>query len=85
MQELPDQRAERAARRDDRPFRAERPARADRDRRRSGLRNVIRGGNAALVEEHLLHRLGDAVPADGLRAVARHEPDDDAADHRDAR
>ena len=43
----------------------------------SGLRNVIRGGDAALVEEHLLHRLGDAVAADGLRAVARHEPDDE--------
>ena len=43
----------------------------------SGLRNVMRGGDAALVEEHLLHRLGDAVAADGLRPVARHQADDD--------
>ncbi len=48
----------------------------------SGLRKVIRGGMLRLVEQHLLHRLGDAVAADRARAVARHHADDQAADHR---
>ena len=47
----------------------------------SGLRNVIARRDAALVEEHLLHRLGDAVAADGPGAVARHEPHDERAHH----
>ena len=38
--------------------------------------------DAALVEQHLFHRLGDAVPANRLVAVARHEADDHAADDR---
>ena len=49
----------------------------------SGFRNVMPRGDAALVEEHLLHRLGDAVAADGLGAVARHHADHDPAEDRD--
>ncbi len=48
----------------------------------SGLRKVRRR-DAALVQQHLLHRLGDAVPPDGLGAVAGHEADEDSADNRD--
>ena len=49
----------------------------------TGFRKVNRAGNAAVVDEHLLHRLGDAVAADRLGTVAGHEADDQAADDRD--
>ena len=82
VQHLPEQRAERAAGGDDGPLRAERPAGADGDRRRERLEEGHPRRDAALVGEHLLHRLGDAVAADGLRAVARHQSHDQTADER---
>ena len=78
VEDLPEQRAERAAGGDDGPLGAERAAGADGDGRRERLEERDARRDAALVGEHLLHRLGDAVAADGLRAVARHEPDDEA-------
>ena len=83
LDDLPEERAERAAGGDDRPFRAERAAGADGDRGREWLEERDARRDAALVEQHLLHGLGDAMAADGLRSVARHDADDDAADDRD--
>ena len=73
---LADERTERAARGDDRPFGAEGAAGADRDGRRDRLEERHARRDAALVEEHLLHRLRDAVAADRRGAVARHQADD---------
>jgi hypothetical protein len=81
--QLPDHRAQRAARGDDWALRAERPARADRDRGRQRLEEHHLRRHAALVEEHLLHRLGNPVPANRLRSIARDEPDENRSDNRD--
>jgi len=68
---------------DRRPRRRQSPAGADGDGGRDGLEQRDARGDAALVEQHLLHRLGDAVAADGGGAVARHQADDDRAPNRD--
>ena len=65
VHELPDQRPQRAAGRDDRAFRAERAARADRNRRAKRLEEGHSRRNSTLVGEHVLHRFGNAVPANG--------------------
>ena len=83
VQQLAAQRAERAAGRDDRSLGAERSAGADGDRRGERLEKEHARRDAALAEQHALHHLGNAVAADGRRAVARHEPDDDCAAHGD--
>ena len=80
-QHLADQRPERAARRDDRSFRAERSARSDRDRGGDRLEQRDASRNAAAVQQDLLHRLGNSVAADRGRSVPGHQPDDDAAQH----
>ena len=49
----------------------------------SGLRMRDLRLDAAAGRSGCLHRLGDAVAADLLRAVARHQPDDQAADDGD--
>ena len=49
----------------------------------SGFSSATLGCDAAAADQDRLQRLGDAVAADVLRAVARHEADDQAADHRD--
>ena len=82
-EELPAQRAERAAGRDDRPLGAERSAGADGDRRGERLEEEHARRDAALAEQHALHHLGDAVAANRRRAVARHQPDDQRAGDRD--
>ena len=82
-QHLPDEGAQRAARGDDRSFGSERTSGADGNRRRERLEQRDARGDAAAIQEHLLHRLGDPVPADGGRSVAGHQADDDPADHRD--
>src|SRR5207237_176272 len=69
VEDLTEQRSERAAGGDNRTLRAERATGADGDRSRDRLEQGDARGNAALVEQHLLHRLGDAVAADGRRAV----------------
>ena len=48
----------------------------------SGLSTATFALHAAAADEDRFHRLGDAVAADLLRAVARHQADDQAADHR---
>ncbi len=79
--ELAEERAERAAGRDDGPLRAERASGADRDHRRERLQQRHPRGDAALIEQHLLHRLGDAVAANGRGAVARHDTDHERSHH----
>ncbi len=79
---LRDQRAERAARHDDRAFGAERAAAADHDARRQRLEHRHLRRHAALAEQDRLDRLRNAVAADLLGAEARHQPDDQPADHR---
>ena len=83
LSNLADQRSERAAGGDDRAFGAERAAGADGDGGRERLEKGEPGRDAALVEQDLLHRLGDAVAADAGRAVAGHQPDDDPPRHRE--
>ena len=80
MEELRDQRSERAAGHDDRPFGAERPARADRDRGRQRLEQRDLRLDAAAVDQDRFDRFGNAVAADALRAVARHHADDQRAE-----
>ena len=84
-QHWPSSEPERAAGGDDGPLGAEGPAGADGDRGRKGLEKGHPRRNAALVREHLLHGLGDAVAANGLGAIARHETHDDTAQHGHAR
>ena len=70
--------------RDDGSLRAEGAAGTDRDRRRERLEERHARRNTALVEENLLHRLWNAVTADGLGAVARHHADDETSEDRNA-
>ena len=82
VQQLADQRTDRAAGLDDGAFGAERSAGADGDRRRDRLQNRDLGLDAAAVDQHGFHGFGNAVAANLVGAVARHDADDDAADHR---
>ena len=82
MKRLREERAERAARHDDRPFGAERPAAADRDGRRKRLEQRDLRAHPASADQDRLHRLGNAVAPDLFRAVARHESDEEPAHHR---
>ncbi len=81
---LRDQRADRAARHDDRPLRAERTAGADRDRRRERLQNRDLDVQAGAADQDRFDRFRNAVAADLLGAVTRHQADDQRADHRHA-
>ena len=72
-------RPDRAARHDDRAFGAERPARSDRDRRRKRLQNRQPRLHFAAVDQDRFERFRNAVPANALGAVSRHEADDQAA------
>ena len=80
MEHLSEERANRAARHDDRPFRAERPARAYGDGRRERLQDRNLRGHAAAPEENRFERFGYAVAANLLRPVARQQPYDESAD-----
>ena len=66
--QLREQRAERAAGHDDRPFGAERSADADRDRRRQRLEHRDLRLDAAAADQDRLDGLGDAVAADPARS-----------------
>ena len=79
---LRDERSERAARHDDRAFRAEGTAGADRDGRRQRLEERDARRDAAAVDQDRLDGLGNAVAADAFRSVAGHEADDGRTDHR---
>ena len=78
---LPHQRPHRAARLNDRPFRAKRSAGADGNRRRYRFQNRHFRLDPAPRSEHRFHRFRNSVPFDFRRAVFRHEADDDPADH----
>ena len=80
MEKLREQRAERAAGHDDRAFRAERPAGSDGDRRRQRLQHRHLRLDSALAEQDRLDGFGNAVAANLLRAEARHQSDNEAAD-----
>ena len=83
VERLREQRAEGAARHDDRPFGAERPAGADGDGRRQGLQNRHLERHPAAADENRFQRLGDTVAADALRAVPGHQTHDQPAADRD--
>ena len=80
--DLADDRAERAAGLNDRPFGAERAARTDGDGRRKRLQNGDFRLDAAARDEHRFHRFRNAVAFDFRRAVLHHQADDQPADHR---
>src|SRR5438105_12995526 len=83
MERLAEQRAERPARHDDRPLGAERPTGPDGNGGGQRLEYGDPGGHAALPDQDRLERLRDAVTADSLEAVPRHESDDEAPDDGD--
>ena len=80
-EELARERAQRAARHDDRALSPERAAAADRDARGNRLQHRHLGRHPALVEQDRFNRLRNAVSTDLLGAVACHQTDDHAADH----
>ena len=73
----------RAARHDDRAFGAERTARPDRDRRRNRLQHRQPRLYFAAVDQDGFQRLRNAVAANPLGAVVRHQSDHQSAGHRD--
>ena len=80
VEALGEERADRAAGHDDRAFGAERAAGADGDGGRERLEDGDFRLDPAAADQDGLDRLGDAVAANLLRAVARHQADDQAAD-----
>ena len=82
VQQLADQRSHGAAGLDDGAFGAERSAGADGDGRRDRLQDRDLGLDAAAVDQHRFHGFGNAVAANLVAAVTRHDADDHAADHR---
>src|SRR5581483_11698713 len=83
MHDLSDQRTNRAASLNDRPFRAEWASSADGDGSRNGLKNRYTRLNLAAIGQHGFHGLGNAVALDLRAPVLCHDPDDDAADDGD--
>ena len=83
MKRLGEEGAERAAGHDDRTFGAERAPRTDGDRRGERLQQRHLGAHPTAPDQDCFHCLGDAVSPDFLGAVPGHEPNDQAACHRD--
>jgi hypothetical protein len=81
VHELTHQRADRAARGDDRPFGTEGSAGADRHGGRERLQDHDARRDAALAIQHPFHHLRDAVAANGRGTVASHDADDQRPDH----
>ena len=81
-QQLAHNGANRSARDDHRPLRAERSARTDGDRRRNRLQHRNARLNSSAAEDDGLHSLGHAVPANLGRQITRNHADDQTADHR---
>ena len=79
MEKLRDDRSDRAAGHDDRPFGAERTTRSDRDRRRKRFQNRQPRLHFASVDQNGFERFGNSVASNALGAVARHQPDHEAA------
>ena len=79
--ELPEQRTESTSRRDDRAFRSEGAARADRNGRGKRFEQRHACRNAAVMDEDLFHRLGNAVTSNRLGTEAGHQADDESADN----
>ena len=76
VEQLRDHGAERAAGHDDGAFGAERSAGADGDGAGERLEDRHLGFHLAAVDQDGFDGFGNAVAADALRAVARHESDD---------
>jgi len=81
MEELRDQRANRASRHDDRPLGAEGAAGSDRYRRGNRLQNGNLRINPAAVGQNGFDRLGDSVAAYPLGSITSHHADDERADY----
>src|SRR5580704_7245450 len=79
---LPDQRTNRSARLNDRPFRAEWAASSNRNRRRNRFQNRDLRFNPATRSQHRLHSFRNSMPFDFVRPVFRHQPDNESANHR---
>ena len=82
MEELRDHGTKRAARHDNRALSSEGSARANGNGRRNRLQNGHPGLDLATLQQNGFNRFWNAVTADTLGAVARHQADDETADHR---
>src|SRR5690242_12563606 len=83
MKRLGKEGTERTARHDDRTLGAKGSARPDGNCGRQRLEDRDLRIHATAADENRLHRLGYPVAADLLRAVARHETNDEPTDHGD--
>ncbi len=82
MKELRKERADRAARHDNRPFGAEGAPGTDGNRRGQWFQHGDFRLHAAAAEENGFERFGNAMAADLFRAVASHQTDDQSTGHR---
>ena len=82
MHKLADQRSHCTAGLNNRTFSTKRTACSDRDRRRDRLQNRDFGLDPAAVDQDGFHGFRNAVPANLVGAVPRHNTDDDAPNHR---
>ena len=82
VKDLPYQRSHGASGLNDGTFRAEGAAGSNRDGGRNGLENRHSRLNAAAIEQHRFHGLGNAVSPDFRRPILRHDSDDESADDR---
>src|SRR5215470_12064573 len=83
MKYLTYQRSEGAAGLDDRTFRSEWSTSTNGNRSRQRLQDRHARLDPAAVEHDRFHRFRNSVPLDLRRAVLGHQPDDEAANHRD--
>ena len=83
MKHLRDDRSTCPARHDDRPLGPEGPAGADGDRRRERFEHRNFRLYLAAADQDRLQRLRDTVAPDPVRAIPRHQSDNQTADHRD--
>ena len=83
MYHLGEERADRAARHDDRAFGAERAAGADRDGGRDWFQHRHLGADPALADQDGLDGFGYAMTPDLFGPEPRHQADDEATGNRD--
>src|SRR3954468_5835177 len=82
MEQLREKRADRATGHNDRAFGTKWTARADRDCGRNRFQDRDLRLNQTAAEQNRFERFRDAVAADFLRAVARHQTNDQRTDRR---
>ena len=81
-QHLSDQRSQRPAGRNDRPFRAKRSTSADGDRGGNRLQDRDSSRDAAVSLQDLLHGFGNAMSSNRPRSKARHQAHHNSTDRR---